>query len=154
GLSPKKRLSVVSERKSGADQCKPPSTDLLVTIALRSSPVATQMKYKPPSRPKDSQGSEFSASPSGPPWQNDSPGMITCCQRLPPSMLTAAPIPTKRPPIHAVTRFLEFFGFTATEHSFSAPFEPHSAKTSGSERSLIGPTRKSLACAARREVSA
>src|SRR5438128_718076 len=28
----------------------------------------------------------------------DSPGMSTCCQRLPPSRLTAAPMPLKRPP--------------------------------------------------------
>src|SRR5258705_6632448 len=105
GLSPKKRLSVVSERNTGANQWKPPSIDLLVTIALRLSPEATQMRYKLPSGLNETQGSELSERAWGPPWQADRPGMTTWRHRFPPSRLTAAPMPLKSPAIQAVTRF-------------------------------------------------
>src|SRR6266496_3129246 len=116
GLSPKYLLSVVSERNAGADQCNPPSEDLLVTMARRSVPEATQMKYNSPFGLNESHGSELPSRPCVPPLQKDSPGISTCCQRLPPSRLTAAPMPLKCPPIQATTRFFGLVGLTATEH--------------------------------------
>src|SRR5438552_9749230 len=71
--------------------------------------------------------------------------MIICCQRLPPSKLTALPMLLNSPPIHATNMFFGFVGLTPTEDSFSAPLEPQAAKISGSERPMSGPSRKSLA---------
>src|SRR5258707_8008277 len=69
--------------------------------------------------------------------------MTTCCQRLPPSRLTAAPIPLKPPAIQATARFFGFVGLTTMEDSSSVVLDPgnHSGQTvttPASERLMTG----------------
>src|SRR5215471_3654154 len=70
--------------------------------------------------------------------------MSTCCQLLPPSKLVAPPIPLNNPPIQVAMRFFGLAGFAAMDVSFSAPFDPHVANWSGSERSTSGPNPKAF----------
>src|SRR5205814_2015078 len=106
---------------------------------------AAQVWYKSPLGPKESQGS--AAKPRFPPLHTVSPGITTCCHFFPPSRLTALPMALYEPPIQATTIFFGLAGLTAREHSFSLPVVMQATSASGSERSITGPRRKSLASA-------
>src|SRR6266851_4928751 len=93
-LSKRKLGSVSAARLTGLLQVRPPSVDLLISMAAGNGGTlvpAKLMLYKSPLGAKVTQGSE--ARWKVPPETCEMPGMTTGCQVVPPSKLTPATRP-------------------------------------------------------------
>src|SRR5690348_14989905 len=90
----------VGETSTGSPHVRPPSSERLTSIPVRLSKTSNVWltNHSVPSGPKLSQGSV--ARSNSPPAHLLIPGIVTCCQLVPPSRVTLATRPRDPPPDH------------------------------------------------------